>query len=67
MYVGYEFMLAIVTYRISILLNVGGKSKFINYVNNVHIVLSAGLDQFVIVGNSYIMFGITLNALRFVL
>jgi hypothetical protein len=56
-----------VTYSISILLNVGGISKFVNYVNIVYMVLFVGLDWFVVVGNLYIMFGITLNILQFVL
>jgi len=60
-------MLVVVTYSISILLNVGGISKFVNDVNTVYMVLSVGLDRFVIVGNLYIMFGITLNVLEFVL
>jgi hypothetical protein len=48
-------------------LNVGGISKIVNYVNTVYMVLSVGLDWFVIVGNLYIMFGITLNVLELVL
>jgi hypothetical protein len=56
-----------VTYSISILFNVGGISKFVNDVNTVYMVLSVGLDRFVIVGNLYIMFRITLNVLEFVL
>jgi hypothetical protein len=70
MYVGYEVMLAVVTYNISIILNVGVISKFVNEsndVNTVYVVLLVGLDQFVIVGNLYIMFEITLNVLGFVL
>jgi len=67
MYVGYEVKLAVVTYSISILLNVGGISKFVNDINIVYIVLSVGLNRFLIVENLYIMFGITLNALGFVL
>jgi len=70
MYVGYEVMLAVVTYNISIILNVGVISKFVNEsndVNTVYVVLLVGLDQFVIVGNLYIMFGITLTVLEFVL
>jgi hypothetical protein len=38
MYVGYEVMLATVTDCISILLNVGGISKFVNDVNTIHMV-----------------------------
>jgi hypothetical protein len=56
-----------VTNRIGILFNVGGISKFVNDVNTIHMVLSIGLDRFVIVGNLSIMFGITLNVLEFVL
>jgi hypothetical protein len=56
-----------VTYSISILFNVGGISKFVNDVNTVYMVLSVGLDRFVIVGNLYIMFRITLNVLEFVM
>jgi hypothetical protein len=56
-----------VIYNMSILLNVGGISKFVNDVNIVYMILSVGLDQFVIVGNLYIMFGITLTVLEFVL
>jgi hypothetical protein len=33
-----------------------GISKFVNDVNIVHMILSVGLDRFVIVGNLYIMF-----------
>jgi hypothetical protein len=44
-------MLSIVTYSISILLNVDGISKFVNNVNTVYIVLSVGLNRFLIVGN----------------
>lgn len=67
MYVGYEVMLAIVTDRISIILNVSGISKFVNYVNTVHMVLSVEFDRFIIEGNLYITFGITLNVFGFVL
>ncbi len=67
MYIGYEVILAVVTYSISILLNVGGISKFVNDVNTVYMVLSVVLDRFVIIGNLYIMFGITLTVLEFVL
>jgi hypothetical protein len=49
--------------HISILLNVGGISKFVNDVNTVYMVLSVVLDRFVIIGNLYIMFGITLIVL----
>jgi hypothetical protein len=49
MYVGYEVKLAVVTYSISILLNVGGISKFVNDINIVYIVLSVGLNRFLIV------------------
>jgi hypothetical protein len=56
-----------VTYSISILFNVGGISKFVNDVNTVYMVLLVGLDRFVIIGNLYIMFRITLNILKFVL
>lgn len=48
-------------------MNVGGISKIVNYVNIVYMVLSVELDWFVIVDNLYIMFGITLNILEFVL
>jgi len=44
---------------------VGGISKFVNDVNIIYMVLSVELDRFVIVGNLYIMFGITLNVLEF--
>jgi hypothetical protein len=67
MYVGYEVILAIVTYSISFLLNVGRISKFVNDVNIGYMVLSIGLNRFVIVGNLCIMFRITLNILGFVL
>jgi hypothetical protein len=67
MYVGYEVMFAVMTNLICILLNVDGISKFVNDVNTVHMVLSVGFDRFVIVRNLYIMFGITLNVLGFVL
>jgi hypothetical protein len=57
----------VMIYSISILFNVGGISKFVNDVNTVYMVLSVGLDRFVIVGYLYIMFRITLNVLEFVL
>jgi hypothetical protein len=67
MYVQYEVLLAVVTDHISIILNVSGISKFVNYVNTVHMVLLVVLDRFIIVGNLYIMFGITLKVFGFVL
>jgi hypothetical protein len=56
MYVGYEFMFEVVRGRIAFCLNVCGDIKVCIYVNIVHMV---GLDRFVIVGNLYIMFGLS--------
>jgi hypothetical protein len=67
MYVQYEVLLAVVTDHISIILNVSGISKFVNYVNTVHMVLLVVLDRFIIVGNLYIIFGITMKVFGFVL
>jgi hypothetical protein len=36
--------------------NIGGVSNFVNDVSIVYMILSVGLDRFVIVGNLYIMF-----------
>jgi hypothetical protein len=53
--------------RTTFLLNVRDNIEVCIYIDTVHMVLLVGLVRFVIVGNLYIMFGLTLNVLEFVL